>query len=110
MKEADRIKLVGIKSGLANGYRKFKKGCFVCGEKNHKRGMTFHHLWYLPGEKIYSDFRGNDLAYYEYLAVQIQANPDRFLYVCNIHHQAIERLARWKVNRNRLFKAVRMTK
>lgn len=111
MKKDDKIKLVGIKTRLANGYRSYKKGCFVCGAKNHRRGMTFHHLWYLPGEKVYSDFRGNDLEYYKYLSGKIKEMPERFLYVCNIHHQAITRLARWKgKNRERLIKAVRMTK
>ena len=107
MKNADKITLVGIKQDLANGYRGFKNGCYVCHE-NH--GMTFHHLWYLPNEKIYSDFK-NSLDYYRYLAPIIQADPKRFLFVCNAHHQAITRLCRWKgVKRKRLIKAVMMTK
>ena len=111
MKKDDKITLVGIKTRLASGYRQYKKGCYVCHAKSAKGGMTFHHLWYEPNEKVYSDFRGDNLAYYRYLAVQIKANPERFLYVCNVHHQAITRLRRWRgKNLARLIKAVRMTK
>ena len=110
MKKVDKITLVGIKHDLANGYRSFKKGCYVCHAKASKGGMTFHHLFYLKGEKTYRDF-DNPLDYYEYLSPLIRHQPNRFLYVCNVHHQAISRLHRWKgVNRNRLIKAVRMTK
>lgn len=110
MNKLQSIELVGIKNDLANGYRKFKQGCFVCGAKHHRQGMTFHHLWYLPGEKVYSDFK-NPLDYYKQLAPLIRKDPQRFLYVCNIHHQAIERLARWKgKNLARLVKAARMTR
>ena len=110
MKKEDRITLVGIKTRLANGYRRFKLGCYVCHAKKSKGGMTFHHLWYEQGEKVYSDFK-NTLEYYQYLEGQIKKNPNRFLYVCSVHHQAIERLARWKgKNRERLIKAVRMTR
>ena len=110
MKKSDQVKLVELKTRLADGYRQFKK-CYVCHAVSTKGGMTFHHLWYEPNEKVYSDFRGNNLEYYRYLEIQIKKNPNRFLYVCNVHHQAIERLARWKgKNRDRLIKAVRMTR
>ena len=110
MKKSDKISLLKIKEELVLFNIKFKKGCFVCGSKDHKKGMTFHHLWYLPNEKIYSDFK-NSLDYYRYLAPIIQADPKRFLFVCNAHHQAITRLCRWKgVKRKRLIRAVMMTK
>lgn len=110
MNKQDKIKLVGIKTRLANGYRRFKLGCYVCHAKKARGGMTFHHLEYLQGEKTYADFK-SPLDYYVYLEKQIRENPKRFLYVCNVHHQAIERLARWKgKNRERLIKAVRMTR
>ena len=110
MKKVDKITLVGIKHDLANGYRSYKKGCYICHARAAKGGMTFHHLWYLKGEKTYSDFT-NPLEYYQYLAPLIRDQPKRFLYVCNIHHQAITRLHRFnKIKRNRLIKAVRMTR
>jgi hypothetical protein len=109
MNKADKLLLVGIKHDLANGYRSFKK-CYVCHcEKSHS-GMTFHHLWYLKGERTYKDF-ANPLEYYQYLAPLIRDQPERFLYVCNTHHQAITRLHRFaKIKRNRLIKAVRKTR
>ena len=108
MNKLDRITLVGIKSDLA-GYRSYKR-CYVCRATKAKGGMTFHHLWYLKGERTYSDF-ATPLEYYQYLAPLIRDQPERFLYVCNIHHQAITRLHRFNViKRNRLIKAVRKTK
>jgi hypothetical protein len=109
MNKLQKITLVGIKHDLANGYRGYKK-CYVCHcEKSHS-GMTFHHLWYLKGEKTYKDFT-NPLEYYQYLAPLIRDQPERFLYVCNTHHQAITRLHRFsKIKRNRLIKAVRKTR
>jgi hypothetical protein len=108
MKNSQKIKLVGIKQDLARLPR-FKNRCYVCHAQTHKRGMTFHHLSYLPGEMTYSDFP-NSLEYYQYLSYKIKENPKRFLYVCNIHHQSIERVKRFSpLNRNRLIKAVRMT-
>jgi len=109
MKKSDQLKLVGIKRDLAFGNRRFKQGCFVCHASHSKGGMTFHHLYYLKNEKTYSDF-SSPLEYYQYLAPLIKDQPERFLYVCNVHHQAITRLRRWRgANLNRLIKAVRMT-
>ena len=109
MNKADTITLVGIKHDLANGYRSYKK-CYVCHAEKARGGMTFHHLWYLKGEKTYKDFK-TPLEYYQYLAPLIRDQPERFLYVCNIHHQAITRLHRFNViKRNRLIKAVRKTR
>ena len=110
MNKSDAMKLVGIKKDLAFGSRRFKQGCFVCHASHAKGGMTFHHLYYLKGEKNYSDFK-TPLEYYEYLKPLIEHQPERFLYVCNVHHQAITRLRRWRgANLNRLIKAVRMTR
>ena len=72
--------------------------------------MTFHHLWYLPGELTYSDF-ADPLVYYEELENLVRQNPKRFLYLCSDHHQAVERNVRWgDTNFKRLVRAVRMTK
>lgn len=106
MNKEQKIKLVGIKTDLARlpGFKK----CFVC-HSTSQSGMTFHHLWYYKGEKVYKDF-ASPLEYYEYLSPLIRQTPGRFLYVHNKCHQAITRLHRWKpIKRNRLIKAVRMT-
>ncbi len=65
MKKDEIIKLSDLKNDLAK-LPKFKI-CYICHcEKSHS-GMTFHHLWYLKGEKTYKDFT-NPLEYYQYLA------------------------------------------
>lgn len=72
--------------------------------------MTFHHLWYEPGELTYNDFP-DTLAYYEYLVEKIVSEPARFLYLCNPHHQAVERMKRYgDVTWPRLLRAVRMSR
>lgn len=108
MNKLQTITLVGIKSDLARLPR-FKNRCFVCHTETSKRGMTFHHLSYLPGELTYKDF-DNSLDYYNYLQEKVKRNPGRFLYVCNSHHQAIERVKRYNPKtRARLLKAVRLS-
>ena len=75
--------------------------CFVCECKKHKKGMTIHHLWYifddvtynLPKYKPTND--STKLQYYEDLLPMVKDMPNRFLYLCNPHHQALERLNRF---------------
>ena len=108
MNSSQTLILVGIKSDLARLPR-FKNRCYVCHTEKSKRGMTFHHLNYEPGELTYSDFP-SPLDYYEYLKYKVRQNPKRFLYVCNTHHQAITRIHRFSpLTRKRLLKAERMT-
>ena len=108
MNNSQKIILVGIKSDLARLPR-FKNRCYVCHTQTSKRGMTFHHISYENDELTYKDFE-NPLKYYQYLELKIRENPKRFLYVCNTHHQAIERVKRYSVPvRTRLLRAVRMS-
>lgn len=93
--------------------KRFKSRCYVCHAKfNHKAGFTFHHIWYVVGEKIYSSFDKNSkgrLEYTKYVIKQVKNNPKRFLLLCSKHHVVLERMKRWnKINLNRLIKAVRM--
>lgn len=98
-----RDQVLAIKAGLARLYR---SRCAICHCKKSKSGFTFHHLYYLPAEKTYKDF-ANTLSYYQYLEPIILAQPDRFLYLCSDHHQALERCCRYgdktwrKLNRYR---------
>ena len=108
MNSQQKITLVEIKTRLARLPR-FKNRCYVCHAQTSKRGMTFHHLSYENGELTYKDFP-NPLEYYQYLSYKIKANPQRFLYVCNPHHQAIERVKRYSLTtRTRLLRAVRLS-
>lgn len=89
----------------------FRRGCYVCGVKRHRRGMTWHHLSYVEGERTYKDFGHDTLAYYQYLQPIIIAFPKRFMLLCTPHHQALERLKRFNSDKfERLVKAVRMSR
>lgn len=99
-----------IKSQLAK-LPSFRRGCYVCGCKLHRRGMTFHHKNYIPSEKTYKDFGKNMYEYYIYLKPIIEKSPERFLYLCTPHHQALERLKRFSSEKfEKLVKAVRMSR
>ena len=93
--------------------RPFRSGCYVCGCKSHPKGMTFHHLWYVTNDVVYSAYKKLDKSseYYNDLKPLIISNPKRFLYVCSPHHQSIERLKRFSKEKfAKLIKAVRMSK
>jgi len=76
-------------------------GCFVCGCTKHKKGMTIHHLEYIFNDVTYNLPKykpTNDstkLAYYTDLLPLVVEIPARFMYLCNPHHQALERLNRF---------------
>lgn len=92
-----RLQTEEIKKRIAKLPR-FKSKCYVCGCKISKRGMTFHHLWYIFNDVVYKNYPKNtsgQLQYYKDLEPLIRENPKRFLYVCNTHHQAIERISRY---------------
>ena len=102
-----RERLLALKADLAR-HPRFRSRCYICHCKKSKSGFTFHHIVYADWEKTYSDFK-NPLEYYEYLAPIIVNAPERFLYLCSDHHQALERMARWGKNLPRLIRAVRLT-
>lgn len=92
-----RIEAEEVKKRMAR-HPRFKSKCFVCGCKISKKGMTFHHLWYIFNDVIYSNYPRNDtgkLQYYKDLEKEVKKNPMRFLYMCNTHHQAVERINRY---------------
>lgn len=73
--------------------------------------MTFHHKNYVAGEKTYKDFGKAVYEYYLYLRPIIEKSPERFLYLCTPHHQALERLKRFSSEKfEKLVKAVRMSR
>jgi len=99
-----------IKEEIAK-LKPFQTGCYVCGCSVHRRGMTFHHKDYRPDEKTYKDFGKNVLEYYTYLKPIIIKSPERFLYLCTPHHQALERLKRFSADKfEQLVRAVRMSR
>jgi len=88
--------------------------CFVCGCTKSKKGMTVHHLWYIFNDVVYKNYTRNDdgkLKYYTDLLIKVQETPERFMFLCNTHHQALERLNRYKKQTlNKLLEALQKTK
>lgn len=89
--------------------------CFVCRCMVAKRGMTVHHLWYLPdGDVVYKDYPQNDsgrLEYYTELFPLIYNNPKRFMYLCNTCHHSLSKLCMYGDKKfDKLCLARKMTK
>ena len=62
-----RLQTEEIKKRIAKLPR-FKSKCYVCGCKISKRGMTFHHLWYVFNDVVYKNYPKNtsgQLQYYK---------------------------------------------
>lgn len=107
-----RLEAEEIKQNCAKliGYDK----CFVCGCKKARGGMTVHHLEYVFDDVTYKKYPRNDtgkLQYYIDLYKMVELNPKRFMFLCNKHHQALERLNRYSDKiLNKLLKALKKTK
>jgi hypothetical protein len=72
--------------------------CFICEAKKSRRGFTIHHLEYIFNDVIYKHYpktADGKLKYYEDLLVMVEANPARFMYLCNTDHIALERINRY---------------
>ena len=88
----------------------YHERCFVCHGTVKRKGFTIHHLYYLKKDVRYKNYKNRD-RYYQDLYPLVKAKPDRFLLLCNKHHQSIERLKRFKNdNFERLAEAVRLSK
>ena len=78
-----------------------KGKCFICRCKISKKGMTIHHLKYIFNDVVRSNEKyqpRNDsttLQYYQDLEPLVIKIPKRFMYLCNTHHQAVERINRY---------------
>lgn len=88
--------------------------CFVCGCTKAKGGMTVHHLEYVFNDVVYKNYERNDtgkLKYYTALLEVVKQKPKRFMFLCNKHHQALERLNRYKKETlDGLLRALKKTK
>jgi len=91
-----------IKEELAKQKEKMAKTyggkCFFCGARQSKKGMVFHHRWYITQDVIYSNYgkqTKDRLQYHKDLEKEINKNPKRFRYLCNGCHQGFERLMRY---------------
>ena len=87
----------------------FGSECYVCHRKFGK-GFTFHHLYYLPTEKYYKDFKNGD-DYNEYIVEIVKKNPKQFLLLCKKHHIVVEWMLMYKPETfKRLLKAITISK
>ena len=88
--------------------RRFHSRCFVCWKKFGK-GFHFHHLFYVDGEPVYSDY-SNSTDYRIAIIPYIRKNPKQFLLLCTAHHRMVEWLAKMgNVKFRRLTRARRLT-
>ena len=108
-----RLEAEKVKKRIAGRFlHKYK--CSVPNCSNKRGGMTIHHRWYLFNDVIYSSYPKTSegmLRYYTDLVPVVKAMPKRFRYLCNKHHQALERLIRYNdLTLNYLLKERRASK
>jgi len=88
--------------------------CFVCGKGKSKKGFTVHHLWYVFDDVTYDKYphdTAGQLRYYQDLEPVVMKEMNRFLYLCNTDHVALERLNRYGEEKlASLIQALLMTK
>jgi len=90
-----KAELYQLKQDIAKRYGGV---CFFCGARESKKGMTFHHIWYENNDVIHSNYPKNssgNIQYHKDLLKKIKENPKRFRYLCNNHHQALEKFLRY---------------
>ena len=72
--------------------------CFVCEKGKSRAGFTIHHLKYLFQDIIYKNYPKNtdgQYRYYKDLEPVVLADLERFMYLCNTDHVALERMNRY---------------
>jgi len=98
-----------IKNDKREVAKLFDSICYVC-HKRYGKGFAFHHLFYVEGEKTFSDF-GDTYKYHEYILPIIRGRIKGFLLVCKTHHHLIEWICKFgNTNRKNLYRAVDLTK
>lgn len=106
-----RLKVEAIKQDIG---KIIGNTCFVCGCTKSKKGMTVHHLWYIFDDVIYKNYPqtvDGKIKYYTELLKKVEEMPKRFMFLCNVHHQALERLNRYKKETlTKLLEALALTK
>ena len=73
--------------------------CFVCDKDKNRSGFTIHHLRYVFQDIIYKNYPKNtdgQYRYYQDLEPVVIADLERFMYLCNTDHVALERMNRYK--------------
>ena len=89
--------------------RRFHGRCFVWLKKFGK-GFHFHHVWFVEGEPIYSDY-SNSTDYRIAVMPYIRKSPQQFLLLCTAHHRIVEWLSKMgDVKFRRLSRARRLTR
>ena len=93
----------------------FKARCRICHKTEHRRGMVFHHVFYVLGEKISKHFPSHlsgRIQYHEYLEPIIDERPEGFRYYCTACHITVSKIRQIKDDEQiiRLFQEVLATK
>ena len=87
--------------------------CFICEKSKAKKGFTVHHLKYIFNDIIYKNYphdTDGQYRYYQDLEKVVMKEQERFMYLCNVDHVALERLNRYGAEKVvRLIKALIMT-
>ena len=92
-----KIEVGKIKAKLGEVLGKGK--CFVCEKAKSRSGFTIHHLKYLFQDIIYKNYPHNtdgQYRYYKDLEPVVLAELERFMYLCNTDHVALERMNRYR--------------
>ena len=91
-----KIEVSKIKTRLGEALGKGK--CFICEKAKSRSGFTIHHLIYLFQDIIYKNYPKNtdgQYRYYKDLEPVVLAELERFMFLCNTDHVALERANRY---------------
>ncbi len=106
-----KIEVSNIKQKLGEALGKGK--CFICEKSKSRKGFTIHHLKYIFNDIIYKNYphdTDGQYRYYKDLEPVVLNDLERFMYLCNVDHVALERLNRYGAEKVvRLIKALIMT-
>lgn len=102
-----KVEVGKIKSKLGEALGKGK--CFICEKNKSKTGFTIHHLRYIFQDIFYKNYKhlgptDGQYSYYKDLEPVVLADLERFMYLCNTDHVALERLNRY--NPEKLIKLI----
>ena len=88
--------------------------CFICDKGKSRAGFTIHHRRYLFQDIIYKNYphtTDGQYKYYKDLEPVVLGDLDRFLYLCNTDHIALERILRYSPEKLvKLLEALLLTK
>lgn len=91
-----KVEVSKIKTKLGEALGRGK--CFICEKSKSRRGFTIHHLRYVFNDIIYKNYphdTDGQYRYYKDLEPVVLEDLERFMYLCNTDHVALERANRY---------------